>query len=248
MTACTIMTIWNNEPMFRELVEELAQQKDIAVKFLDIDNRQCRFDGPRSAFNAYLDQVETEYVLFVHQDIRFLHEHALYDILQRVKELDGFGVAGVAGCPGGSERRLLSNIVHGADKKPAGKRIFQAEEVQSLDECLFIMRTETLRKLPFTSVKGWHLYAVEQCLRAEATGLKNYVIPADVYHLSDGNSLDPCYIAMLLDMGHKYKIKELNTTVKRWEFNSLKGRCYIRYYYWKQQCKKLLRQLRLLKG
>ena len=141
MTACTILTIWNDEGLFRTLAEELAGQKDVIYNFIDIDNRDGKFPGAREAFNAYLDRVETEYVLFMHQDIQFLHERALHDIVVQLETLGNFGVAGVAGCPAGKERRLLSSIVHGSKKLPAGICLDRAQKVQSVDECLFAMQT-----------------------------------------------------------------------------------------------------------
>lgn len=248
MTECTVIAVWNNEEMFLEFEQQLRQQQDVKCTLLGIDNRNGTFSGIREAFNACAEQVSTELVLFAHQDIRFLAPDSLHKLLQQLNTLGQFGVVGVAGCPAGGQWELLSTIVHGEDKKPAGKPITGPQQVQAVDECLFAMQTKVFRQLRFTGEKGWHLYAVEQCIRAEQAGLKNYVVPAAVYHLSDGKSLDPSYMVALRAMGRTYRLGVLNTTVKQWVFNTAGGRFYMEYYYWKQKLKQFLVRNRLLRG
>ncbi len=66
------------------------------------------------------------------------------------------------------------------------KKIVKSTEVQTVDECFFIMNKNIIEKMKFTSLNGWHLYAVEQCLRMTKLGKRNYVVPANLWHLSDG--------------------------------------------------------------
>ena len=250
MVNCTIITVWNSQQMFQDLKDDLSRQQNVCYTLLDIDNRENRYDGIRKAFNDCICKVQTEYVLFLHQDIQFLHELSLHNFVSQLQDLGKFGVVGVAGCPKGPDWKILSNILHGEEKAPAGEPVNSAAIIQSVDECMFAMPAEVLRKIPFSTLGGWHLYAVEQCIRSEKLGLNNYVIAADVYHLSSGGSLDPSYITALLQLKDAYFIEDglLNTTVKQWDLATKKGLFYIRYYYWKQKCKRLCKSLGLLKG
>lgn len=249
MARCTILTIWNNREMFRAFEENLAQQNGDHYVLVPIGNADNRFPGARQAYNAFLDRIETEYVFFAHQDIRFMHADALGDLLDELDKLGDFGVAGVAGSPAGEQWQVIGNIVHGAEQAPVGPGIQSAQKVQSVDECLYIMRKETLQRLPYSDIEGWHLYAVEQCIRAEAMGLPNYVIPAQLWHLSKGSSLEPSYLKWLIVLQKKYAVTgRLNTTIKPWNFGSAGGRAYIYLYGWKQMLKQFLKKNGLWKG
>lgn len=250
MIPCTIMVVWNNAQQFHMLTENLSGQEDVCYTLLSIDNQNNRYSSIREAFNDHIEKVQTEYVLFLHQDILFNHKHALCDFMEELERLGNFGVAGVAGCAKGQQWKILSNIQHGTPPFPAGEAIQNAVQIQSVDECIFAMQTATLRTLPFSDLPGWHLYAVEQCIRAESIGLSNYVVPAAIYHQSSGNSLDPSYITTLLTLKDMYPEANglLNTTVKQWDLQSKAGIGYIRYYYWKQKFKKALKRIGFLKG
>jgi len=244
MSTITIVTVWNNEAAFREFTEDLKRQEGVAYTLLDVDNSKNRYSSAREAFNMQLPKIETEYVAFAHQDIRFLDTQALADILYWVEQQENLGIAGVAGCPKGDRWELLSGIVHGADAVPAGKPVESAVQVQSVDECLFILKTEVLRRHPFSRKTGWHMYAVEQCLELAAVGYDNVVVPARIWHLSSGASLDHTYLYTLEEMIRQYgdKTLYLNTTVKQWKTQGAKARIYRYYYLQKMKLKRFLRR------
>lgn len=244
MSTITIVTIWNKEAVFREFVEDLKRQEGVEYTLLDVDNSKNRYSSAREAFNAQLPHIETEYVAFAHQDIRFLDRQALADILHWVQQQENLGIAGVAGCPEGERWELISNIVHGADAVPAGRPVEKAEPVQSVDECLFILKTEVLRRYPFSRKTGWHMYAVEQCLELAAAGYDNVVVPARIWHLSSGDSLDHTYLYTLEEMIRQYGSQTLylNTTVKQWKTQGTKARVYRCYYLQKMKLKRFLRR------
>lgn len=225
-------------------------QKNIQYQLIIIRNYNDEFEGVRQAYNSILDSINYEKVVFCHHDIFFLNEHELGNILRQMDEVSDVGVVGIAGCKTGEKWEILSTMYHGYEKVLCGTEIECPVEVQCLDECLFIMKKSFVQQIGFSEIKGWHLYAVEQCIRANAHGLKNYVVPANVYHYSSGNSLDPSYINSLLELKKMYSIDEeyLNTTVKQWDLKTKKGYCYIKYYYWKQIIKKLMKKIGILKG
>lgn len=244
MSTITIVTVWNKEAVFREFAEALAQQKGVAYTLLSVDNSENRYPSARAAFNAQIDRIETDYVAFLHQDIRFLDENALADILKWAESQENLGVAGVAGCPEDQQWELLSNIVHGAEAVAAGSPIEAPVKVQTVDECLFILRADVFRAYPFSDKTGWHMYAVEQCLELAAAGYENIVVPARIWHLSSGDSLDHTYLYTLEEMIRQYgdTTPYLNTTVKQWKTQGLKARLYRCYYVQKMKLKRFLRK------
>lgn len=242
MSTITIVTIWNKQEIFSEFVSALKRQEGVDYTLLAIENADNRYTSAREAFNAQLGKIETELVLFLHQDIRFLDEHALRDILAYVEKLGEFGVAGVAGCPEGEVWKICSGIVHGQSARPAGQPVQAPVEVQTVDECMFFMRLSQLKAHPFSDLAGWHMYAVEQCMELRRAGLRNYVVPARIWHLSKGGSLDATYIKTLERLIARYAgdTEHLNTTVKQWNTRGLKARLYRAYYLRKLKLKRYL--------
>lgn len=243
MSTITIITVWNKEAVFRRFQKSLETQKGVEYTLLGVDNSQNRYTGARQAFNDQKNRVETEYVAFMHQDILFSDENALADIVAWAQKQENLGIAGVAGCPEGKQWKLLSSIVHGPDAASAGEKIDTPQPVQTVDECLFIMPTEVFRKYPFSEKTGWHMYAVEQCLNLIKAGYRNYVVPARLWHLSNGNSLDHTYLDTLEELLGEFAgdTDYLNTTVKQWKTGGFAPLLYRRYYLQKMKLKGFLK-------
>ena len=74
MSTYTIITVWNKQALFTQFQQALEAQQGVTYTLLAVDNSQNRYAGAREAFLAQLDRVETEYVVFMHQDIRFQDE------------------------------------------------------------------------------------------------------------------------------------------------------------------------------
>lgn len=243
---CSLLVIVNKEPLFRELVADLSLQQSISYELIEIDNRNNRYSSAREAFNEAASQAQGEYLVFLHPDVRFLDSNALHDLMAQVQSLNDFGVVGVAGAPEQLEngkRVILSAIVHGEDKRPAGQIIEHPMEIQTLDECLFVIRADWFREHPFSQATGWHLYCVEQCLQSAVYGRKNYVVPARVWHLSDGKSLDWKYVSQLERLIKIYgkTIPVINTTVRKWPTRGLGNKLFRHYFKIKQRIKAILR-------
>ena len=250
MKQCTIIVITNDKKRCDEFTAGLNTQQNVEYQLLVVESIHGEFCGARQAYNSVIDLIEYDNVVFCHHDIFFLDNNALENILMYIDSLDDFGVVGVAGCKHGEEWEILSTMLHGDGKQLCGTKIDKPTEVQCVDECFFVMQKKFVKKYRFTDMTGWHLYAVEQCVRAEQKELKNYVVPANMYHASSGNSLDPSYINALLEFKEVYSVQDgiLNTTVKQWNIKTTKGYLYIKYYYWKQVIKKTLKKLGILKG
>lgn len=245
----SILAIVNNEKVYDEFLKSLKTQKNVNFELIPIFNVDNEYDSARQIFNKASVDAKGEWLCFSHPDIRFLDENALENILLEINSIPvskgEIGVIGVAGAiRNKNDRIILSNIYHGVNKQLAGTRISKLEEVETVDECLFIVKKDSFLKHPFSSKKGYHLYAVEYCLDCLEDNRHNYVIPANVWHLSNGKSLGPDYIVQLKQLieekQNKYDL--ICTTVKAWKTRGLLAKLYIEYYYYKQLIKKYLKE------
>lgn len=237
---CTIVVIANKAEVLEDYIKSLDAQTNVVFQLIVIDNKDNQYSGARKAFNSVLAQAKYDVVIFSHPDIRFMTDTALADIMLQIESLNNFGVVGIAGCAEGRTWRILSNIVHGTDKDNAGTKISNPIEVQTVDECFFAMERDVAQKNNFINEDGWHLYAVEQCLQMRRINKKNYIVPADVWHLSNGKSLGPTYLKDLERVIDEYKndTEYINTTVKQWKTKGIRPYLYRRYYYVKQIIKR----------
>lgn len=242
-----IFTIVNNMEMFNGFKKNLDSQTDVRFELFPIMNCKGEYNSARRAFNESAKGRDFEYYFFSHPDIRFLDSLALAEIVKCLDVIDKFGVAGIAGAvrtSGG--RKILTTIVQGKNKESVGEKIEKPEKVQTLDECLFIVKREYFEEHPFSALIGWHLYSVEYCLEAISNGFSNYVIPARVWHLSSGQSLDERYMSQLEGLIQKYRNRFdiICTTVKAWPTKGFLAFLYRRYYWFKQRMKRTLIQRR----
>lgn len=242
----TLIVIMNKRDVYNEFINSINTQEDVSYEIICIDNCNNQYKSARKAYNEAAMNANGKFLIFLHPDIRFYNKHDLYNITKYVESIKSFGVIGVAGCPYelvSGKRVILSNIYHGYSRCKAGKSIIKPEIVQTVDECFFIVEKIEFNKILFSSKEGWHLYAVELCLQFERLGKSNYVIPVELWHLSDGRSLDYKYVLQLRDLINEYKpyIKYINTTVKKWNTRGVISYLYIIYYLFKQWIKEKLK-------
>lgn len=240
MIDVSIITIINDINVYNDFLDNLSTQVDVTYELIAIDNINSQFTSARTAYNSNVDKATGKYLIFMHPDVRFHSKRSLADIILYAEKIKTFGVVGVAGCPEKLEdgkRIILSNIVHGHNKKDAGRHISDPVPVQTVDECFFIVHNR--KEKVFSDREGWHLYAVELCLDRILSGDVNYVVPANLWHISDGKSLDYKYIIQLKALIPKYKdhFTTINTTVKKWEIHGIKSVIYLNYYLLKQYIK-----------
>ena len=214
----SIVTIVNKLEVFDDFCKSVEKQQDVSFELIPIYN------------------LKNEY--------RFETSKELYTTKLFLEETTNFGVIGVAGASGEknntNKRVIYSNLTHGVNKKDAGVKIDALQEVQTVDECFFVVKKNYIINKKFSNLEGWHLYAVELCLQCILENKKNYVIPLNIWHLSDGKSLDSNYIYQLNKIiqiyGNEFPI--LYTTVKLWKTKGLKPRIYRHYYLIKQKIKR----------
>lgn len=187
----SIITIVNKEKIYEGFLKNLKEQEGVRYELIKINNDHNQFSSAREAYNDAMKKAHGDYFIFLHPDMRFLDKFALKDALEQIVKIDDLGVAGISGCPfelHHHKSTILTTIVQGDPYYHFGKSIDKVTKVQTVDECFFVMTREFCEKHPFTDVKGWHMYAVEQCLIALLNDRENYVIPARMWHYSPGNS------------------------------------------------------------
>ncbi|WP_026527625.1 glycosyltransferase [Butyrivibrio sp. VCD2006] len=188
MNDITIVCCYNDPKQYNELVSQLNEQS-VIPQIIGIDNTDNAYSSCSKAFNSVLDNIKTQYVAFSHQDMIFESPDVIKNFaihLSRISESDLLGVAGVKA----NDKSTFSNIYDGLEnKKIVGKsRIQDMEECETFDECFFGGYSSYFKNNPFSEdiCNNWHLYAVEQCLRARVLGGKVYVCDTDMYHHSNG--------------------------------------------------------------
>lgn len=221
----SIITIVNKEDVYQKFKDNLAQQKKVNYELIKINNGNNQFSSAREAYNKAIKKANGNYLVFLHPDMRFLDKNALHDIFDQILKIKDFGVVGVAGCPFELYHHksvILTTMVQGIPSYHFGKPITKATKIQTLDESFFVMKKSFCEAHPFSNIKGWHMYAVEQCLVALLNGKNNYVIPARVWHYSPGNSENWQYVQTGREIVHRYgkNFSSINTTMTTWNTRS----------------------------
>ncbi|ANU51693.1 glycosyltransferase [Limosilactobacillus reuteri] len=221
----SIITIVNKEKIYEGFLKNLKEQEGVQYELIKINNDHNQFSSAREAYNDAVKKAHGDYFIFLHPDMRFLDKFALKDALEQIVKIDDLGVAGVSGCPfelHHHKSTILTTIVQGDPYYHFGKSIDKVTEVQTVDECFFVMTRDFYENHPFTDVKGWHMYAVEQCLIALLNNKKNYVIPARMWHYSPGNSENWQYVQTGREIVKRYgnHFSSINTTMTTWNTKS----------------------------
>lgn len=219
----SIMCIYNNPTKLKNLESSIDKQKEITYEKIFIDNTKQQYTNAKEALKVAASKATGKYYLFSHQDIILEDEETLKKIYNTLENIGNFGIAGVAGKKG---KRVYSNIFHGQDKIKVDKEgISKIEEVDSVDECLFIISKDTYASLKFGNLicNTWHLYAVEYSLEMKEQGKKVIVLPIELYHESAGASFDNTYYKQIKMLVKKYrrKLKTINTTMGNWHTNKI---------------------------
>jgi GT2 family glycosyltransferase len=227
----TVISVYNNKEIFEKCLLSSLNKQLSEFETIFIDNTHNVYQSAAKAFNEAIEKANGKYIIFAHQDIIIEDPEWMIKVQEVLDSLENIGVVGVAGCKE-NEKGVYTNIRHGSDKRYAGDyRVNKPIEVQTVDECLFIIPKDVLKKIQFDEATcyNWHFYAADFCLQSALEGYKVYVIPSDIYHLSPGNSLNLDYYKTAKRLYKKYKksYKIINTTCSRWETKKF----LVQYFY-----------------
>jgi len=190
MIMFSIVCAYNDKNILNECLLNSLKRQTIEYELHTVDNTKQQFSSAANALNHGAVKANGDYIMFVHQDIILENDDWLKDVERTLQKIHGLGVAGVAGRQEKS-RDNTASVTHGIPAKFVGKRrIKSPAQVQTLDECLVIIKRKLFNSLKFdsTTCNDWHMYAVDLCLNAQNAGYKNYVIPSSTYHKSLGRS------------------------------------------------------------
>lgn len=183
----SVVCVSNDEKVLRTCLLATLPKQNIPYEFVNVDNRDGRFNSAAKALNQGGKNAKGKYLMFVHQDITLLSDDVLREAERMMDSLPNVGIAGVAGKK--DDTGVMSNITHGDPPTAAGTiRIERPEKAQTVDECLVIVPRTVFDSLKFDEnvCDSWHLYAADYSLSASIRGLEVYVLPLNVHHYPAG--------------------------------------------------------------
>lgn len=190
----TVVCCYNDKKQYDLLVKSLSEQTE-PCELIGIDNCSQIFSSAAGALNSAAGKIQTEYVVYAHQDIRLQTPNLLQTFFSHLCRLQKGDILGVAGAVKNPDHRscnleyVASKILHGPDHAAAGEIDFSGMiPCETVDECFFGGKTETFLSAPFDEIlcPHWHLYAVERCLSAKRSGHQVYVCELPLIHESGG--------------------------------------------------------------
>ncbi|MTK63822.1 MAG: family 2 glycosyl transferase [Methanobacterium sp.] len=218
----TVICVHNNQKILDDVLLKSLKQQNIEYELILIDNSDGKYKSAAEALNYGAKKAKNEIIMFVHQDVDLSYPNCLRDIEGMVLDLDDLGVAGVAGYYSKDHKKpiMYSNIKDGCPPKDVGVNVDHPIEVQTVDECLFIVPRSLFNKLEFDekTCPDWHLYGADYCLDSRKLGKSVYIIPIEIYHVSRSESFSESYYTTLKNVVEKHRddYKTINTSCGIW--------------------------------
>lgn len=234
----TIICVYNNvEILNGRLIKSLEDQK-AEFELITLDNRKGQFKSAAEAFNAGGKKAHGNLLMFVHQDVCLLGNEWLIQAEFFADKCENLGIAGIAGMRYLKKHFFLKvgtvlpesgvgSVFHGSLKEPwnCNREFFSPIEVQTLDELLLIIPKDVFMRLNLDDVTcdNWHLYGVDYSLAVARLGLKSYILPIPVWHLSTG-TVNASYFHTLRKILIKHKdSRRIFTTCGFWYTSVIKN-------------------------
>lgn len=239
----SVICVYNDREMLeKSLLSSLKNQSKNWHETIFLDNRDESYQSAAAALNDGAERASGEYYLFLHQDVKLLGDDWFSKAKDQIESIDDLGVAGFAGVTVSGidpETKGQNIILHGSDKREwrLGTEINAPQPVQTVDELGLLVPCDVFADDQFDSTvcDGWHLYAVEYCLRIKyRTDLEVYALPMDLWHNSPKNSLSGTsqnigYYKTLVSIVEAYpELEMIYTTCGFWPANI----CYIKTIYY----------------
>lgn len=222
----TVICVHNNQKILEDKLLNSLKKQNIEYELILVDNTTGKYKSAAEALNYGARKATNDFLMFVHQDVDLSYPNCLKDIEGMVEDLDDLGVAGVAGyCETDGKPVMYSNIKDGYPPKDVGLNLDHPIEVQTVDECLFIVARSLFKELEFdeTTCPDWHLYGADYCLDTKKLGKIVYVFPLKIYHASRTESFSKTYYTTLKNIVKKHgsEYKTINTSCGIWRTGSV---------------------------
>jgi hypothetical protein len=176
----SVICCYNNPKLLRTNLQKSLEAQNTQFEFIPVANTDDRFDSIPKALNYGARRASGDYLMFVHQDVFLCGGDWVKRAQRLVESIENCGVAGVSGvtAQGGFKGRIYDRGLIW------GRPISSPEEVQTLDEQLFIISRHLFKTLELDEGFRYHSYLADYCLRVLKRGLKVYVLPLTVEHNS----------------------------------------------------------------
>ena len=176
----SVICCFNNNRLLRTNLQKSLEAQDTRFEFIPFDNTDNRFDSIPKALNHCARRASGDYLMFVHQDVFLCGGDWVQRAERLVGSIENCGVAGVSGI---TSQGIFKGCVF--DRGWIwGRPITSPQEVQTLDEQLFITSSHLFKTLELDEGFHFHSYLADYCLRVLKRGLKVYVLPLVVEHNS----------------------------------------------------------------
>ena len=154
------------------------------TEFLSVDNSRENSIDAFTAYNLFLSEARSPYIILCHQDVQLVHDGRvrLDEIIRTLHRIDpGWGLCGNAG-------KTFDGLhpIHISD--PRGDHLAWTSfptRVVSLDENFIVVRRSANLAVS-SDLHGFHMYGTDLCLIAEVLGRHAYVVDFHLLHKSGG--------------------------------------------------------------
>lgn len=205
MEKVSIICCYNRSDILEAMLEKgLENQKGVCIERLFYNNK---FSSAAETYNYAYEQATAEYLVFVHQDIKFDQEDFLLRLVEYVKNNQQalFGLCGTR--KDGDNYETVSNTFHGFWNRRVGNDLItELVQVEGLDEILIACHRSVLTKIQFDNetFDGWHGFVADLCIQAKLCNINTYVMPLASQHK---NALEmPKYIMAYKILPREYFI------------------------------------------
>ncbi len=182
MERVAIICCYNNDEIFDSMLKcSIEKQEGVIVEQFFYNNQ---FSSAAAAYNYAALETTADYLIFVHQDIKFLKCDALLRIVDYISQ-NKDGVYGLCGAIWKGQRsEVYSNVYHGLQNKKVGMEAIDLVEVDGLDEIFIAFHRSLYEKIQFDEINfdGWHLFVHDYCIHAKLCGKQIFVMPIEVQH------------------------------------------------------------------
>lgn len=218
----SIICACNNEKLYNEMLLPSVKKQTLQdYEIIKLNAKELGLVGAAQTLNYGASIAKGDLLLFVHQDIEW-NDDKFFEKLITYSSQYNFGIAGVAGV-NSNEKQVYSSVTIDIDHRQAGIKITEVKNVDTLDECLFVIKKDKFKG--FTDYRTWHFYAVEYSLKCKRANENVLLFPLDVYHLSPGWSLDKTYWQTLKRVAKDFSdFKVIPTTMGQFRNN-----CFLKF-------------------
>lgn len=188
-TELTIISVYYDHAQYQLcLGASLADQTGCSYQLLLVDNSGGAYPNMAAAIHSVRGQVEGDFVLLVHPDIRLPQADTLARILAEAKSAcPPYAILGGAGADGDDTGNwLISSLVQESGIRP-GAEPDGITPCMTLDESVAIVPRAVFDAYPLLDLGAvWHMYIVELCLRLRLSGKCVGVFTTKTVHASLG--------------------------------------------------------------